>query len=145
VRPEDTVIHLGDFAIGKKEHIGPQAKLLNGTKILIRGNHDKHGSLSWWADNGFQFACDAMVFRGCWLTHYPASALPRGCDLNIFGHLHNIWHGFHPDNGNKKESPKALQFPWQRLFAVEYTDYRPIEFNEFVSHPDKYQSRGPKA
>ena len=144
VRPEDTVICLGDVAIGKKEHIAPQLKLMNGRKILIRGNHDKHSSLSWWADNGFQFACDAMVFRGCWLTHYPATVLPRGCDLNLHGHLHNIWNGFHPERGNGP-SPKSLQFSWQRLFAVEYTDYRPIEFNEFVSHPDKYQSRGPKA
>jgi hypothetical protein len=36
-----------------------------------------------------------------------------------------------------------LKHPWQRLFAIEYTDYRPVEFNKFVSHPDKYQSRGP--
>jgi len=150
VRPEDTVIHLGDVAIGKKEYIAPQVRLLNGNKILIRGNHDKHGSLSWWADNGFQFACDGMIFRGCWLTHYPSNSLPRGCDLNIHGHLHNIWDGFHPNASVDAMSEewmrlkKELRFKWQRLFAIEYTNYYPIEFDEFVAHPDKYQARGPK-
>jgi hypothetical protein len=36
-----------------------------------------------------------------------------------------------------------LLHPWQRLFAVEYTDYRPVEFDKFIHRPDKYQARGP--
>jgi calcineurin-like phosphoesterase family protein len=148
VRPEDTVIHLGDVAIGKKEHIKPQLALLNGRKILIRGNHDWHSSLSWWTDNGMDFACDGMVFRGCWLTHHPAHKLPYGCNINIHGHLHNIWDGFHPNKGKCapgcSQSPKSLQFPWQRLFAIEYSNYYPIEFDSFVDHPDRFQARGPK-
>src|SRR5579859_3947400 len=39
---------------------------------------------------------------------------------------------------------KQLKHPWQRLFAVEYTDYRPVEFNKFIAHPEKYQARGPR-
>lgn len=140
VRPEDTVIHLGDVAIGPRPLVEPQIRLLNGTKILVRGNHDK-SSLSWWADHGFNFACDGMIFRNCWLTHHPAESLPKGCDLNIHGHLHNVWDGFHRE---RLESPVKLNKPWQRLFAIEYTNFYPIEFDSFVFHPDKYQSRGPK-
>ena len=147
VAPDDTIIHLGDVAIGPRPLIEPQLRSLNGRKILIRGNHDRHGSNNWWMDNGFDFACDAMMFRNWWLTHEPAQNLPwtegPSCLGNIHGHLHNIWDGFAP------EGPSALKIdhlrnPWQRLFAIEYTDYYPIEFDEFVSKPDKYQARGPR-
>ncbi len=146
VKPEDTVIHLGDVAIGKKsEWIMPS---LPGRKILVRGNHDESQSVSLWAERGLDFACDGLMFRNCWLTHKPASALPEGATLNIHGHLHNIWHGFHPNEGiakgddEKMRLRNALKNPWQLLFAVEYTNYCPIEFNEFVSKPHKYFARG---
>jgi hypothetical protein len=54
--------------------------------------------------------------------------------------LHNIWHGFHPQEYNQRQI--KLHQEWQRLFAIEYTDYRPVEFDKFVSHPDKYKARG---
>ena len=139
VRPEDTVIHLGDFAIGPRQLIEPQIRLLNGNKILVRGNHDLHSSLGWWADHGVSFACDAMIFKGCWLTHRPSNFLPAGCHLNVHGHLHNIWHGFHSE---RIKTPNKLDNPWQRLFAIEYTNYYPINFDDFISHPDKYHARG---
>lgn len=146
---EDTVIHLGDVAIGPRSTVEHQIRSLAGKKILIRGNHDRNGSCGWWQDHGFDFCCDAMMFRNWWLTHEPAQNLPwtqdERCLGNIHGHLHNIWNGFH--TGNLKDPDilhDRLKFPWQRLFAIEYTNYYPIEFDEFVSHPDKYQSRGPK-
>lgn len=148
VKPEDTVIHLGDVQIGKKsEWIMPA---LPGRKILVRGNHDRQQSCTWWMEHGFDFACDGMRFRNCWLTHEPDTLRAGGCDLNIHGHLHNIWHGFHsterPSDVQDSEWARLknqLKHPWQRLFSVEYTDYRPVEFDKFVSHPDKYQARGP--
>lgn len=144
VQFDDRVIHLGDVFIGKSQGWDEWRKGLPGHWILVRGNHD-HKSCAWYMDHGFDFACDAMAFRGCWLTHKPASLLPGGCNLNIHGHLHNIWHGFLPE-GSTVEANEAqgLHLPWQRLFAVEYTNYCPIEFDEFVNHPDKYQARGPR-
>jgi calcineurin-like phosphoesterase family protein len=155
VQPSDHVIHLGDVFIGKPEGWDAIHPLLPGKKTLIRGNHDRKRSVSWWMDHGFDFACDAMMFRGHWLTHEPAPRLPYASQnykdspvLNIHGHLHNIWHGFHrgtPSGSTENFTfmHKRLQNPWQRLFAIEYTQYRPVEFEKFVSHPDKYQSRGP--
>lgn len=145
IRPEDTLIHLGDVAIGKLDDWAGLIYEIPGRKILIRGNHDRNRSNSWWMDNGFTFACDGMRFRGCWLTHEPYDGpLPAGTNLNIHGHLHNIWHGFKPNGGgdNPQWSETGLQFPWQRLFAVEYTNYMPVEFDKFVAHPDKYLARG---
>lgn len=142
----DTVIHLGDVAIGPRGLVENQIRSFNGHKILVRGNHDRKGSCSWWMDHGFDFACDGMKFRNCWLTHEPDTSRAGGCDLNIHGHLHNIWHGFAPNAGAEEAATKEkrLRNNWQRLFAIEYTDYYPIEFDEFVSKPDRYQARGPK-
>jgi calcineurin-like phosphoesterase family protein len=137
VQPEDFVIHLGDVQIGQKSHwIIPN---LTGRKVLVRGNHDREKSNMWWMEHGFDFACDGMKFRNCWLSHEPAKELPEGCELNIHGHLHNIWHGFHPDRG---ATPTRLYNSWQRLFAVEYTDYYPVEFDKFIFHPKKYLATG---
>lgn len=136
VHPEDTIIHLGDVAIGNYgQFVGNMLNSLPGRKILVRGNHDRKHSNSWWMTNGFDFACDAMLFRNAWLTHEPSRRWPPHAEYNIHGHLHNCWTGFG-------------KFPryWaagQRLFAVEYTKYRPVEFEKFISHPDKFQAAGP--
>lgn len=150
VKAEDTVIHLGDVILHKKSAIAEILAALNGRKILVRGNHDRKEGCAWWMQHGFDFACDGMKFRNCWLTHEPSTSLADGCQLNVHGHLHNIWHGFHcrDVDGQKIErgtapSPRKLRHPWQRLFACEYTDYRPVEFDKFIDHPDKYQARGP--
>ena len=151
LKPEDLIIHLGDVAIGKLEDWEWIVPSLPGRWILIRGNHDRQKSCSWWMEHGFQFACDGMKFRNCWLTHEPDTSRAGGCDLNIHGHLHNIWHGFHSSDRPKDimeddwlRLHKQLKNPWQRLFAVEYTNYLPVEFDKFVSHPDRYQARGPQ-
>ena len=144
------LIHLGDVGIGGVDAWRWILAKIPGRKILIRGNHDRQRSVSWWMENGFDFSCDGLKFRNMWLTHEPSTSLADGCELNIHGHLHNIWHGFHcrDTEGNKIEQgsqppPRKLKHPWQRLFAVEYTNYHPVEFDKFVSHPDKYQARGP--
>lgn len=147
VTTSDLVIHVGDVFIGKGwENIWPK---LNGRKTLVRGNHDLHHNCAWWMQNGFDFACDALIFRHVYITHKPAEFLPGHCYLNIHGHLHNIWHGFHKGEQESETKPiftrGRLRNPWQRLFAVEYTDYRPVEFEHFLQNPDRYQSRGPKA
>jgi calcineurin-like phosphoesterase family protein len=146
IQPTDLIIHVGDVFIGKVEgweSIYPQ---LPGRKVLVRGNHDKH-PLAWWMEHGFDFACDSMIFRHAWITHRPAHSLPKHTHLNIHGHLHNIWHGFHRDEPDTRVINKQgrLHNSFQRLFSVEYTDYKPVEFEHFINDPDRYQARGPVA
>lgn len=141
VKAGDTVIHLGDVAIGNRRSVPEILAELTGRKILVRGNHDRQHSNTWWMEHGFDFACDGMKFRNCWLTHEPSTSLADGCELNLHGHLHNIWHGFHANGGYNDQQVK-LHKPWQRLFAIEYTDYRPVEFDKFVMHPRKYLATG---
>ena len=144
VRSEDLIIHLGDVFIGRAEGWAEIWSKLPGRKILIRGNHDRQRSLTWWMQNGFDAAVDSMIFRKTvWLTHEPAKSLPDGCTINIHGHLHNIWHGFAPDGPSALKIYK-LNNAWQRLFSVEYTNYMPVEFGKFLANPDRYQACGPK-
>jgi calcineurin-like phosphoesterase family protein len=145
VRDEDIVVCLGDVAIGKRQLIEFQVRSLRGRKILVRGNHDKRGSNHWWMSHGFDFACDGVKFGNYWLTHIPSTSLADGCVLNIHGHLHNIWGKPIPaENQKGMVVHNKLRYPWQRLFAIEYTNYYPIEIEEFVAHPEKYQAIGPK-
>jgi calcineurin-like phosphoesterase family protein len=151
VKPEDLVIHLGDVIIGPRQRAKEWLDSLNGRKILIRGNHDRDKSNLWWSSNGFSFSCDGLLFRNAWLSHEPVRRLPPGAEINIHGHLHNIWSGFVSKDREKRDREllgadygKRLLHPWQRLFALEYCDYRPIEFQKFTYHPEKYQATGPK-
>lgn len=146
VKPQDIVIHVGDVYIDKVNGWDAIWPLLPGRKWLVRGNHDKHHGNLWWCEHGFDACVDALVFRNAWITHKPASFLPRRCDINIHGHLHNIWHGFHKNEPDTEKITKSgkLKNKWQRLFALEYTNYAPVEFEKFVSHPDRYQATGPK-
>lgn len=139
VAATDILIHLGDVAIGPPADAIKFVQALPGIKWLIRGNHDGESPL-WWIRAGFASVVDAMIFRHVWLTHKPAAALPEGTVLNVHGHLHNVWDGFRPPN-----AADWVPMPWQRLFAVEYTGYAPVEFDKFVNKPDKYQARGKTA
>jgi calcineurin-like phosphoesterase family protein len=151
IKPEDLVLHFGDVFIGKLEGWLAIRKELVGHWVLVPGNHDGHSNV-WWMRNGFDFAADSMTFRRCFITHKPARELPPNADLNLFGHLHNIWDGFHANDPKAMKDEHGetyisqtgkLWHPWQRLFALEYTNYCPVEFDKFVSHPDKFNARGP--
>jgi calcineurin-like phosphoesterase family protein len=167
VKDGDLLLHLGDVGIGKYVDWEWMVQAWPGTKGVIRGNHDRSHSVTWWMQHGFHFACDYFVLRNVLFTHEPANAviksdghrpygaleagLPFGCEVNIHGHLHNIWDGFHSPERLERDKAllgvdptKQLKHKWQRLFAVEYTDYRPVELNKFLSHPEKYQATGPR-
>ena len=167
VQPDDLVIHCGDVINGAKREVKGILDSLPGRKILVRGNHDRDKTNKWWMENGFEFACDSFVLNNILFTHEPANAivksngnrpygmleesLPNDCTVNIHGHLHNVWDGFMDEERYERDKAllgvdfkKQLRYPWQRLFAIEYTEYGPIELNEFLAHPWKYQSTGPK-
>lgn len=152
VKPTDLIIVGGDVFIGNAQKWRDLHPTLPGRKVLVRGNHDRNHSCTWWMENGFDFACDAFVFRHVLFTHEPANAIPDDCLYNLHGHLHNIWDGFYDPARIERDKEllgidftKRLKNDWQRLFAVEYTGYRPVELDKFLSHTDKYQSMGPKA
>lgn len=150
VKPDDLVVHDGDVFMDKPsgwDLIWPQ---LPGHKLLVRGNHDWNRSYTWWLRHGFDAVVDSAIIQGIYFTHKPAEVLPVGANLNVHGHLHNIWDGFHPesdedlfDDAHVISRCGSLKYPWQRLFAIEYTNYMPVELQKFIAHPDKYKARGP--
>lgn len=139
VTDEDLVIHLGDVIIGKRQDLKGIMDQLPGRKVLVLGNHDHDKSATWFMSNGFDVACKAMVYRGCWLTHKPSGELPKGCIINIHGHLHNFMEKT-PEERVQANHGVYTPKPYHRLLAIEYTDYKPVEFDKFVSHPKKYKA-----
>lgn len=122
ISPIDHVIHLGDLFCGDDDKIASIINMLNGTKCLVRGNHDNK-SRSWYRQNGFTDCVDAIICNGALLTHEPYQGieLPIGCNLNIHGHLH--------DDNHRRHDYEIRE--WHKLLAIELTEYRPVLLEKF--------------
>jgi len=114
VGPEDTVYHLGDFAMGGPARICPIFDQLNGYKILIRGNHDYLDRIT---KVGFpQIICHGIILPltdnlQVEMVHRPIqslTSLPTLC-----GHVHDLWKSIKP--GDK---PIVLHFKDEHVPAV---------------------------
>lgn len=100
VAPTDLVYHLGDFAYGPGakswQQIESLLKVLNGTHILVLGNHD-HIKTFDYVEAGFQSVHTSLQFEEFLLIHDPAVAgvLP---DLKVIhGHTHGLGLRLHPN------------------------------------------------
>lgn len=108
VDKDDLVIHLGDFSFSDKEKIKEIRKRLNGTIILIKGNHDKKIK-----DCGFIIVEGFIQTGNLILSHRPfrKEEIPKGC-INVHGHIH------------EKDSFDGVNV------GVDKTNYEPIEIKE---------------
>lgn len=88
VSPDDVVWHLGDFAFGPPGVCMGLFYALNGTKYLIRGNHDHNDQKM--LGVGFKEVHKRFAWNGWWLVHRPRSA-PLGSDQVLCGHVHDHW------------------------------------------------------
>lgn len=115
VGPQDKVYHLGDVTMNAKSL--NLLYNLNGTKILIKGNHDTQ-KLAYYLPH-FKDIRGSHELDGLLLTHIPVSETQkiryRG---NIHGHLHE----------------KILQDPWYYNVSVEQTNYFPVPFETIQQH-----------
>lgn len=87
VGKNDNIIVLGDFVINKK--FLPILVRLNGSKVLVLGNHDVLSPevyLRW-----FRKVQAVREFDGCVLTHIPVhtSQMDKRWVVNVHGHLHD--------------------------------------------------------
>lgn len=95
ISSEDTVYHLGDFAMGK-ENVAELVNMLNGKIILILGNHDRKGK-QWFRDQGFAEVCNKLTMDKFLMTHRPVvDNLPTGV-VNLHGHTHGKPTGLDPN------------------------------------------------
>lgn len=103
VRPDDHTYILGDFCLPSGyPHVARYLRLLNGTKALITGNHDKknHERL---IEAGFAEvfngnpAHGGLAYHDAVLVHQPpdeaqwATMQAHGAKLCFHGHVHDAW------------------------------------------------------
>lgn len=134
VRTEDTVYYVGDFAFATKDRIRELLGYLNGTKHLIRGNHDKPHSDTFWKSAGFASVQETLrhVFPELGATiqmdHHPEYWQHSG--VQIHGHVHNS-RGMYPLKAY------GVTGQLQINVAVEVWSYAPASLREIVELIDK--------
>lgn len=97
VKPDEIVIHLGDYICGGSfDEIKEITDQLNGFKILIMGNHDRK-SKTWFRNIGFD-----RVFKYRWsigmycFSHRPQDSIyltENNIRYNLHGHSHKYDYG----------------------------------------------------
>ena len=128
VSPEDEVWHLGDFGGDGRE--AELLSRLNGTKYLVKGNHDTAPS-EYYRAAGFREVYDLPVlFKGFWLlSHEPIYVNTNMPYANLFGHVHC--------------SPVYKDFsPQHYCVCVERTDYAPLAFEEIARAVQENTAKG---
>jgi calcineurin-like phosphoesterase family protein len=121
VKPEDKVYHLGDVAI-KKENLAPLARC-NGSKRLIRGNHDIFPTKDYLTYFKEIYGVRVLTEHKLILSHIPLAldCMPR-MGWNVHGHLH----------ANKMQHKAYINV------SVEQIDYRPIHLDEVLAKRKRY-------
>lgn len=123
VKPQDVVFHLGDVIWGDQDALIHIMKQLPGTKILIRGNHDRNHSNNWFIKAGFAAVVEKVQVSEVVLSHFPAilseEEIKRGI-INIHGHFHN-----NPPHKWEKEQKKKITEN-HYILVLENVGYMPI-------------------
>ena len=92
VDPKDTVYVLGDFSMYMDEERDRELlQALNGRKILIMGNHDRHRTSEQWRRLGFE-ECSPwpIVYEGFYLLSHEPMYINRNMPYaNLYGHVHS--------------------------------------------------------
>ncbi len=89
VKNDDTVYHLGDVRFGSLQEVKNLVERLNGTKILLKGNHDFKIGVNTWKKIGFlKVYKKKIILDNLLLTHAPTEEVGEN-QINIFGHIHD--------------------------------------------------------
>ena len=126
---DDMLIHLGDVCIGGDEYWHDKLSKTGGKRILVKGNHDRKSN-HWYLTHGWGFVCDSfdMTYKGRKIkfSHIPI-AWDGYYDLNIHGHFHNS------DYRRQEKELLFIKNGYQKLLALEYTNYQPVLLDGFIS------------
>lgn len=128
VKPEDTVIHLGDVGLGHENDLKWIIPSLNGHKILIRGNHDTK-SKNFYLEAGFDEVRPSFIeeFDGVkiFFSHRPESRPGNQhdvYDMHFYGHVHaKDFNGTYPTIARNGA-----------CLCVERWGYVPVEFHRVI-------------
>jgi len=129
VQPQDIVYHLGDVTWGSQGQLATIMAGLPGTKILIRGNHDRSHSNNWFIQAGFAAVLEKAQISGVILSHFPAfmteEELKRNI-INVHGHFHNNGAAKWEDRFKERVTPNHY------LLILEDLYYRPVSLESIV-------------
>ena len=116
VSPKDKVFHLGDIGFGSTQDMQRIFQNLNGTKILIRGNHDKRFSDGALSKIGFSevYKYPIIIEEFYMLSHSPMFLNKNMPYVNIHGHIHE----------------KSIEGANYVNACVEHNDYKPFSFKK---------------
>ena len=128
VKEGDTVYHLGDFAMAgpdRATYVAGLMNRLNGTHILILGNHDQIHPLKL-VDIGFQSVHTSLVAdiegHKVVMAHDPSiwNVVANMDPLPIFihGHIHNVW--------------KSVKDKRMVNVGIDVWDFYPISFKQIL-------------
>lgn len=122
VNATDTVYHLGDFALNRRDaqhNTRNIRRRLNGNIFFIRGNHDKdieqYRDCFGWIKDVAMVQCDNQAI---FLSHYAHRVWPRShrAAWHLYGHSH----------GSLPDDPNSLSFDC----GVDCHAYQPISFDQ---------------
>lgn len=130
ITAEDTVYVLGDFSsYGDANKDRELLKGLNGSKILLLGNHDTHRTAEEWRQLGF---CECspwpIIYQGFFLlSHEPLYVNSNMPYANIYGHVH----------GNASYKDASAQ---SVCVSAERIGYQPIAMAEIREKIDSFRT-----
>lgn len=132
VKPEDTVYHLGDFIFSlTRKWSNRLLEKLNGTIIVIKGNHDREKYLNYYLSNGlieswhynldlsYDYNGNTYHFS---LSHYPHYPLKGSNLICLHGHVHGLYEHREPH----KKHPRVLDV------GVDSIGYVPISIENII-------------
>lgn len=113
VKDNDIILHLGDFALGKRDKMIEIASLLTGKIYLLKGNHDRQKK-KFYDDLGITLLEEKEIIWNKYIfTHRPRIVYNQ---INIHGHIHNLDY----------EEPNHINV------CVEKLDYKPIKLFDII-------------
>ncbi len=125
VSPNETVLHLGDFALGNKTNFDLLTGMLMGRLFLIQGNHDRI-SKSYCETRGVTLIKNSLNFQisdqmKLIFSQRPIVPLEDGW-INLHGHIHNV----PPPIEGSNLGPNHINM------SVEVREYRPWRLGDIL-------------
>jgi calcineurin-like phosphoesterase family protein len=123
VSTKDEVYILGDFAFADINRVSEIANQLNGTKFLIKGNHDKNIPYNCfgWVKDYHMLRVDGLKIA---LFHYPIQVwdCKHHNSLHFYGHIHS----------NLGNHTMEYDIPNSYNVGADVNNFTPIELYEIL-------------
>ena len=157
VRPQDEIVILGDFSMGKGEETNELLDRLNGIKYLIEGNHDKYLEDRKFDKSKFRWIKPYYEFKEnkckIVISHYPIMCYngqyrvddkgkPRA--YMLYGHVHDshderLIHQFQNQmratlaQAKGSDEPRNIECHMINCFCM-FSDYEPLTVDEWIEN-----------